>query len=193
MRSRALSISAAILSICLTGIPTHAAPVAITQVVQVLGSYNQSPQIELRNFSQKNLSVQGPGDQKNGSKGGKTTDSLISGVTVKSDGPVTVDVIDQGDVEGTICDCGELLLAGGGFPKWPFLFLGAIPLFFIHSDDTPNTPTPTPTPPPPSVTPTPPTAVPEPASLILLATGLAGAGSVLRRKRFNGHKKKEED
>ena len=37
-------------------------------------------------------------------------------------------------VEGTICDCGEILIPGG-FPKWPLLFLAAIPLFFIDTGD----------------------------------------------------------
>ncbi len=59
-------------------------------------------------------------------------DSLLSGIAVSSDTSQTIDVGDQGDLEGTICDCGEVTVAGGGFPKWPLLFLAAIPLFFIQ-------------------------------------------------------------
>jgi PEP-CTERM motif len=203
MRSRALRLSAALLTIlCLTGIPAQAEPVAISHVVQVLNNFNGAPDLQLRNLQQNEVTFgsDGPqsGDQKSASsKGGKTTDSLISGVTIKTNGPTTVEVIDQGDVEGTICDCGELFVAGGGFPKWPFFFLAAIPLFFINSDcetcdsvTTTPTPTPTPTLPPPNSTPTP---VPEPASLMLLASGLAAAGAAIRRRRTTNAQDKEEN
>src|SRR5437588_10730395 len=33
-----------------------------------------------------------------------------------------VEVVDEGDITGTICDCGEIKVPGG-FPKWPFLAL----------------------------------------------------------------------
>ena len=76
----------------------------------------------------------------------------------------------------------ELLLPGGAFPKWPLLFLTAVPLVFIHDCETCDTPpeansTPTPTP---NSTPTP---TPEPASLLLLGTGLLATGAGLRRRR----------
>jgi hypothetical protein len=191
MRSRALRLSVALLAIlCVVVITAQAEPVAITQVVQVVSNFDNVPNLQIRSLQQSDgtFSSIGPqsGDQKSaGSKGGKTTDSLISGVTIKTDGPTTVEVIDQGDVEGTICDCGELFVAAGGFPKWPLFFLGAIPLFFIDNDcehcDSVTTPTPTPTP---TSTPTPPpTPVPEPASLMLLGAGLAAAGAAIRRQR----------
>ena len=201
MRSRALRLSAAIFSmLCLTGAPAQAGPVVFNQVVQVLSSTNNPPDLQLRNISQTQTSLvpdvtgSQSGNQKSSdSKGGKTTESLISGITIKTDGPITVEVIDTGDVEGTICDCGELLLAGGGFPKWPFLFLGAVPLFFINHDcencDSSTTPTPTPTPP---TEPTP-SPVPEPASLVLLASGLAAAGAAIRRRRTKVGVEKEEN
>ena len=96
-----------------------------------------------------------------------------------------VEVIEEAEVEGTICDCGELLIPGGGFPKWPLLFLAAVPLVFINDcDDCDENPisTPTPTPPPPTPTPTP---TPEPASLLLFGTGLLAVGAGLRRRRRN--------
>ena len=89
-----------------------------------------------------------------------------------------MDVVDQGDVEGTICDCGEITVPGGGFPKWPLLFLAAIPFFFIHGCDDcePNV----------TVTPPPTPEIPEPASLLLFGSGLAAFGASLRRRYARG-------
>ena len=98
--------------------------------------------------------------------------------------PVKVVVAEPGEVDGTLCDCGFVTVATG-FPKWPLVFLAAVPLFFITDDDCDDcekvneSPTPTPTP-----TPTPQTPVPEPASLLLFGTGLAAVGARLRRRRM---------
>lgn len=117
---------------------------------------------------------------------GAKPDAAAAGVQVVQDPPqIGVEVIEEAEVEGTICDCGELLLpGGGGFPKWPLLFLTAVPLVFINDCETCDTPpqqNPTPTPPGPTPTPTP--QVPEPASLLLLGTGLVAVGAGLRRRR----------
>ena len=193
MRNRAFRSTAAILSILLlTGIPTQAGPVVISQVVQVLSNYQNPPDIRLRGVSQNTLTsgvkssihavINRSAD--NGSLAVAdnslfapevTTDSLLSGFAIDSDPQKTVEIIDTGDVEGTVCDCGEIPVAGGGIPKWPLLFLAAIPLFFIHGcDDCEKPPPPTPTPTPPGV--------PEPASLFLFGTGLAAFGAGLRRR-----------
>ena len=201
MMSRAFRPTAAMLSILLlSGVPTHAAPVAISEVIQVLGSYQNPPELRLRSISQNASSAvpdgEGPSPVASAAQqsaagdaveiadtttaNSVSSDTLLAGVAVSTDPQGGVEVVDQGDVEGTICDCGEITVPGGGFPKWPLLFLAAIPFFFIHGCNNCQTTTP---PPPPS-TPTP--QIPEPASLLLFGSGLAAFGASLRRRHARG-------
>jgi hypothetical protein len=188
MRSRAFRPIVATLSLLmLTGMPAQAAPVVISDVIQVLSNYRNSPELRLRNVSQTSSTAIsthiGPtGDIASGTIWiSPTSDSLFSGIAIDQD-PQKIEVIVQGDVEATICDCGDILVPVGGFPKWPLLFIGAIPFFFFDSDDeTPIPPTIPPTTSEP--TPTPPVVVvPEPASLLLFASGLAAFGVGVRRR-----------
>lgn len=213
MRSRAFRRIAATMSILLlTGGPANAGPVVISEVIQLIGSYQNPPDLRLRSLTQtastpisgvvtSGVKQSGPGTRVDGTV--TASNSLLEGVGVNPNNPQRgVEIIDQGDVEGTICDCGEILIPGGGFPKWPLLFLAAIPFFFIDSGGDVNTPpptvtptppiTPTPTPPPPTPTPPPPppptptppeTPIPEPASLLLFGSGLAALGAGFRRRR----------
>ena len=58
MRSRAFRPIAAILSVLLlAGAPVHAGPVAISEVIQVIGNYQNLPELRLRSFSQSDTSV----------------------------------------------------------------------------------------------------------------------------------------
>jgi hypothetical protein len=204
MMSRAFRPIAAILAILLvSGAPTHAAPVAISEVIQVLGSYQNPPELRLRSVSQNTNSLvdEGTGpspvasaaqqsaaggvaeipDATTGDTITSDSDTLLAGVAVSADPQAGVDVVDQGEVEGTICDCGEITVPGGGWPKWPLLFLAAIPFFFIHGCDHCETPTPPTTPTPPGTP-----EIPEPASLLLFGSGLAAFGAGLRRRYAKG-------
>jgi PEP-CTERM motif len=183
----------------LTSVPTLADEVRIGQVVTTLTNSRANPELRLSSQDPvapgtKGSTQNGPGNQgaPKPDQGANGSDVNVSGVAIINEGAsLGVDIIEEGEVEGTICDCGEVFVAGGAFPKWPFLFLGAVPLVFInHCDDCDDdnetsspTPTPTPTPPSnPTPTPTPPSEVPEPASLILFGTGLAAFGAGLRRR-----------
>lgn len=173
----------AICVVFLNAVPALADTVTINQVVQSVAGSKGAIDLKLNTaLSQDPVST-----QTSPQSGSKSGESIISNVTVTSESrQIGVEIVEEGEVEGTICDCGEILVAAGAFPKWPFLFLGAVPLVFIsHCDDCDEPPrqeSPTPTPPPSSSpTPTPP-GVPEPASLLLFGTGLAAVGAGLRRR-----------
>ena len=184
----------------LSAVPALAEPVKVNQVVQTLSSTQGVPDLRLKTLVAQDPATTAKNDgPKNGPRkeaasapsGEIKTESILSGVSIVGGSqPIGVEEFEEAEVDGTICDCGEILVAGGAFPKWPFLFLAAVPLAFIHEcdncDENPSTtPTPTPTPTPPSnPTPTPRTVTetPEPASLILLGSGLVAAGAGLRRR-----------
>jgi hypothetical protein len=107
--------------------------------------------------------------------------TTVTNTVVEPAQGTNVEVVQAGDVTGTVCDCGEIIPPAieRSIPKLPFLALAGIPFLFLRGGDgTPPTdvlPTPTPTPPPPQV--------PEPATLLLLGTGLAAFGAGARRRR----------
>lgn len=183
------ALPATLFILLFSAVPALAEPVRVNQVVQTLTSSQGVLDLRLNTLAQDPKSTQ---QNPNGETVAKTqgpketagkTESIISSVIVIADGKsIGVEDIEEGEVEGTICDCGEIYIAGGAFPKWPFLLLAAVPVVFINDCCDENETTPTPTPTPPSVpTPTP-TPTPEPASLLLFGSGLVAAGAGLRRR-----------
>lgn len=199
MRHQAIKSTALMLGILLLAAgPAQAGPIAYGDVVSlatVFGSQGSraSVDLRLRSLSQQQgkTAAQSPAtapavaqDGKTGSvdtgAGGASGSSVsLTGTEVApQQTETTVETIQVGEVDGTICDCGPIL-SPGGFPLWPLLGLAGVPLFFISGDDDNPTnevfPTPTPTPNAPPI--------PEPATLLLLGTGLAAAAGGARRRR----------
>jgi hypothetical protein len=190
---RRCSALVAIIGILLMTVgPAQADPITVNRVVQTIKTVQGTTDLHLTlvandpvpNGTKITAPTSGPGAGV-GSNDPKL-DALLSGFPIV---PPSVDlgvddISEEGEVDGTICDCGEILIAGGGFPKWPLLFLAAVPIAFIPDKETESNPTPTPTPTPPSQPSPTPTPTPEPASLLIFGTGLVAVGAGLRR-RYN--------
>lgn len=195
----------------LVAVPAEASPIKFADVVNVVGDLEksgQTSQLRLRvtqdptaplNAQSKSsqLSAGAPTPSTDGSvveaanalaatENSNSYASLVAGTDLAPQTPQgNVQVFDQDQVNGTICDCGEIPAVGGGFPKWPFLLL--IPLVCVtgicthdhkvpppecpNCQPCPNCPTPTPTPP-----------IPEPTSLLLLGSGITALAAGMRRR-----------
>ncbi len=185
-------------------VPAQAGPVRLLDVVQAISSNEnarQTAQLQLRAISQQSDSIIVSGVRPSDAKGSTQKDSTNA---PQGGSNRNVETIELGDVTGTICDCGEIILPGGGFglPLWPLLGLAAVPLLFLDSSDsgegnppvnvpsitpTPTTPLPpgSPTPVPPPPPPPPSTPIPEPATLLLFGSGMLAMGAGARRRRAN--------
>lgn len=207
MRSRAFRPVATILSLLLmASVPVHAGPLTFADVVHVISSAprgGQSVELRLRTIQQQgstptsgtSTSTGTAGGAQSGSTGGTaqqgtSTSGTQQGTTQPSSlidtaqtptvqqGP-SVQVAEQGDIDGTVCDCGEIRVPGH-FPLW---WLAAIPAVCVTGICTPDHKT--------QCIPeagqnenceTTTTTVPEPASLLLLGSSLAALGAGARRR-----------
>jgi len=207
VKHQALSPLALMLSVLLiAAVPAQAGTIQFSDVIALATVNGQSgrPSVDLRlrsvtqqsggansqdrqnsstgNNSQDPKNVQTPAGA-NPAGSGDTANITGTTVALQDPGAVQVETIELGDIQGTICDCGEIFIPKGGFPKLPLLALAGIPLLFLGGgDDIPPTqifPTPTPMTPPQ-------TPIPEPATLLLLGSGLAALGAGARRRRGTG-------
>ena len=203
MRTRFFrSIGTMLSLLLLVAVPAQASPIKFADVVNVMGDLQNGGQFQrlrLRAVAQEPTAsgtsgtastpslgsvapgVGGDGQSTAAAAGTNTeavTPSLVSGTEVAPQQQQTdVQVFEQDQVDGTICDCGEIPAVGGGFPKWPFLAL--IPLICLtgvchHHHKVP--------PPPVVPTPTPTPSVPEPASLFLFGSGIVALSAGARRR-----------
>ncbi len=155
MRTRVFRPIATLISLLLlVAVPTQASPIKFADVVNVMGDLQNGGQLQrirLRAVAQ-DPSVSGNASTASKSSAAQVApaaegdaqlastslvsgnealaSSLVSGIEVAPQQPQgDVQVFQQDNVDGTICDCGEIPRVGGGFPKWPFLAL--IPLICL--------------------------------------------------------------
>lgn len=178
-------------------VPVRAAGLRASQIAPVATTAGDGEvQLRLRNTSQLDNSALSDriGAQEPQSTQGQATTATGNGAgaSVQSASGPAIETIQLGEVSGTICDCGEIPILGGGeggFPLgfFPLFALGALPLAFVDFGGEENqtiTRVDVPTPPPvPVPSPTPTEPIPEPTTLLLFGTGLAAIGARARRRR----------
>ena len=196
-------------ALLLAAVPAQAGPVEYRDVVPLSSAFGRgggpSVDLRLRSFSQRQDKSGGQpnsiaGIAQDAKTGGpaasgegaatatpNTSGSLTGTGVAPQDQQTTVETIELGEVDGTLCDCGTIDIPGGGFPLWPLLGFAGVPLFFLPGDDDipDSTPTPTPNQPPPP-------EIPEPATLLLLGSGLAALGARERRRRAQKSKLQQD-
>lgn len=154
MRTRIFRPIATIISLLLlVAVPAQASPIKFVDVVNVMGDLQKGGQLQRLRLR---VAPQDPSASGNTSSTSRSSaasvapavggdapittsslaagteglaPSLIAGLEVAPQQQGDVQVFEQDNVDGTICDCGEIPTEKGGFPKWPFLAL--IPLICV--------------------------------------------------------------
>src|ERR1044072_7136911 len=117
----------ALITFVFTATTAQAGPVQIHQVAQTLTTFQGPAELKLNTLLQDPGSAKTPATKSDGpvaqTSSDPKLDALLAGFPVVQDPQkLDVEVVEEAEVEGTICDCGDILVAAAGFPKWPLLF-----------------------------------------------------------------------
>lgn len=204
MKQRSFGIFAILLCLVTPQVTTQAETIQLSEVVHTTRHSARS------GFLASRLNLQTAASQTPQTQSQETQQSVLStgdqGSTTEYASGRTEETIEISEVVTEACDCpalesevlGDFFVpgGGGGFPMLSLIGLAALPLpllFLGGSADSPQPPVPVaaavppqlqlPIGPGPITGDTPPAPIPEPATMLLLGSGLAALGGVARRRR----------